>query len=174
MTKRYGWLAFSVLALLACGGPTTTDDGDDGDDLGAGGEDVEPGDSTEGHASARELIGINPPEQPWSEMSHEDKEMDMVARFHPIFREIFTEFDAEEFGDVGCETCHGDDMRERDFAMPSAHLPPVPMAGTPEYAEMTAAHPRDTQFMEEVVTPTMQTMLGMGATFTCNGCHPAP
>lgn len=172
MTKRYGWLAFSVLALLGCGGTQTSDDGDDLD--GTSGEEVEPGDSTEGHASARELIGINPPEQPWSEMSHEDKEMDMVARFHPIFREIFIEHDAEEYAEFGCESCHGDDMRERDFAMPSAHLPTVAMPGTPEYAQMAAEHPNGTRFMEEVVTPAMQTMLGMGATFTCNGCHPAP
>jgi hypothetical protein len=163
-TNRWMSLSFSLL-LAACGGGDTG--GEDMDDT-AGGE--EPGDRV--NASARELIGINGPEQPWSEMAHDDREMDMVARFHPIFRELFQEHDAEEYAEFGCESCHGSDMREREFEMPSPHLPPVPMAGTDGYREMAAQHQEVVQFMEETVTPTMQTMLGMGATFTCNGCHP--
>lgn len=165
--KTNRWLSLSLVLLLgACGGGSTEGDDDTGDT--AGGE--EPGDRVTG--SARELIGISGPEQPWSEMVRDDREMDMVARFHPIFREIFQEFEPEHFTEFGCESCHGSDMRERDFAMPSAALPPVPMAGTDAYRAMAGQHPRDVQFMEETVTPTMQTMLGMGATFTCNGCHP--
>lgn len=98
--------------------------------------------------------------------------MDMIGRFNPIFTEIFQEYDAEQYANFSCESCHGAEMREREFAMPPPDLPPVPLPGTPAYQQMAAEHPEDTRFMEEVVTPTMQTMLGMGATFTCNGCHP--
>jgi hypothetical protein len=158
-------------ALSACGGgtsaaPEASSQASSSDEHGtAGGE-------TRHRQSARELIGIHGPERPWSEMGHEDREMDMIGRFLPITSEMFREHDADEYASFGCETCHGPDMQERHFHMPSAHLPPVPPAGTPAYQQMAAAHPEETRFMEEHVTPAMQTMLGMGATFTCNGCHP--
>lgn len=178
MTKQ-AWVLLAALTLaFGCGGgedggDDTTDTGDDtagGEDLGDDGTDAEPGDEV--HASAIELIGINPPEVPWSEMSHEDREMDMVGRFHPIFREIFMAHDAEEFAEFGCESCHGPDGSERDFEMPATHLPPVPAAGTDAYAEEAEEHGAMWTFMEDEVMPPMQTMLGMGETFTCNGCHP--
>ena len=156
------------LLLAACGGSSSGGGGDDT----AGGEGDGPGDTV--HASAIELIGINPPEVPWSEMSHEDREMDMVARFHPIFRELFQRHDATEHAEFGCGDCHGEDMSERNFAMPSRHLPAVPPHGTPAYERERAEHPRDFAWMEQDILPAMQTMLGMGETFTCNGCHPAP
>lgn len=172
---KHGWLVVSAMLLMACGPSGDAGDGDDQSDTAGGEDDLgetdgEPGDTV--HASAIELIGINGPAMPWSEMSREDREMDMISRFHPIFREVFTNHDAEEFADFDCETCHGDDMQDRSFEMPNPHLPPVAAAGTPEYEHERDEHPAMMTFMEEEVTPHMQTMLGMGATFTCNGCHP--
>ena len=171
------WLSILIsAALFACGGGQPEDDFGD-DDLAdtTGGEDDmgEPGDSTEGHQSARELLGITGPAAPWAEMSHDDRQMDMIGRFHPIFREYFVEYDAERYAEFGCADCHGSDMGETQFAMPSAHLPPVGSPGTPEYAAMHEAHPETMRFMEEEVTPAMRTMLGIPE-FGCNGCHPAP
>ncbi|MCB9597618.1 MAG: hypothetical protein H6719_33175 [Sandaracinaceae bacterium] len=176
MTK-HAWVALLSLLLAACGGSSDGTGDGTGDDT-SGDEDFdsdtdgEAGDTV--HASAIELIGINPPEVPWSEMSHDDREMDMVSRFHPIFREIFSTHDAEEYGEFGCGDCHGEDMSDRNFEMPNPHLPPVPAAGSAEYTAERAEHAADYAFMEEHVLPPMQTMLGMGETFTCNGCHPAP
>lgn len=170
MMQHRFWIVFAVLALAACGGGGGTTQQEE-EDLSAGGEEETPP-VQHGHQSARELLGIGPPAQPWSTMSHEDKEMDMVGRFLPIMTEIFQERDAEEYANFGCESCHGSNMRERNFEMPSTELPPVPLPGTPEYQQMAQQHPGTTRFMEEEVTPTMQTLLGMGATFTCNGCHP--
>jgi hypothetical protein len=155
-------------ALVGCGGGAATSTEGEGGDT-AGGETHGSGRHRQ---SARELIGITGPERPWSEMSHEEQEMDMIARFLPIMTEVFQEDDAEEYANFGCESCHGSNMRERHFHMPSTELPPVPPPGTPAYAAMAREHPEETRFMEEQVTPIMQTMLGMGATFTCNGCHP--
>src|SRR5262245_41130272 len=124
-------LAFGLFACAACG-PTGTTTSGDGEGTAGG----------EGHRqSARALIGINPPEKPWSEMTHDEREMDMVGRFLPIMSEFFREHDAQEYASFGCETCHGTDMREREFEMPSPHLPPVPVAGSAQYREM-AEHER--------------------------------
>lgn len=164
---RNSGLVVFALITLACG-PSAPDaeQGEAPTDT-AGGETRQ-----EARPSARALLGINPPEQPWSEMSYADREMDMVGRFLPIFAEVFQEYDPERYATFSCESCHGNDMRERQFVVPTADLPPVPLPNTPAYQQMAAEHPEDMRFMEEIVTPTMQTMLGMGATFTCNGCHP--
>ena len=174
--RQQPWLVLALVLLASCG-PSGDGDGSSSDDT-AGGEDefddteAAPGDTV--HASARELIGINPPDTPWSQMDHEARENDMIGRFHPIFREFFVEHDAEEFADFGCADCHGEDASERDFEMPNPHLPPVPPPDTEAYTALHAEHPDMMEFMEAEVTPSMQTMLGMGATFTCNGCHPTP
>lgn len=169
MSKSGLSFAFALITL-ACGPAAPDGEQAEAPTDTAGGEGAEP--REDARPSARALIGINPPEQPWSEMSYADREMDMVGRFLPIFAEVFQEYDAQEYAAFNCESCHGSDMREREFAMPTNELPPVPLPNTPAYEQMAADYPEDTRFMEEVVTPTMQTMLGMGATFTCNGCHP--
>ncbi|MGE0788595.1 MAG: hypothetical protein AB7S26_23190 [Sandaracinaceae bacterium] len=169
--KRTGWLMVS-LALVACGGGGGGSEGGGGDDT-AGDEDTdmdaEAGDTV--HASAIELIGFNPPEQPWEDMSHEEREFDMIGRFHPIFREVFQNKDAERWAEFGCETCHGPDMRERNFAMPSTHLPPIPAPGSERYNRARGVLTDMYSFMETEVTAHMGTMLGM-PDFTCQGCHP--
>ena len=172
--RTHRWLVTVAMLIVACGpsgnvDPAATTDTAGGEDEGTDGE---PGDRV--HASAIALIGINPPEVPWAEMSPEDREMDMVARFHPIFREVFQNHDAVEFASFECESCHGADPQARHFEMPNPALAPVPAAGTPAYEAMRARDAAMTTFMEEEVTPHMQTMLGVGAAFTCNGCHPAP
>ena len=171
-----GALALILVGLLtACGSsPTADDEGDTTES--AGGEadtaEVQPGDQV--HASAIALIGINPPEVPWSEMERDDREMDMVSRFHPIFREFFQNHDPARFAEFGCESCHGADMRETHFTMPNPALPPVPAAGTPEYEAMGAEHADMVAFMEQDVTANMQTMLGMGATLPATAATRRP
>lgn len=177
VTKHRSWIAIFLLVSAASCGGGAADEGDTGDDTATtgGGEQTETTAETDEQAQLRAMVQelIVAPEQPWSEMSHEDKGTDMVMRFEPVFRVMFQGHDAEEFDHFGCPTCHGDDAEEVEYRMPSAHLPPVPMAGTPEYQEMAEHEPEMTRFMEEDVTPAMQTMLGVGATFTCQGCHPA-
>lgn len=173
--RHWGWAVLCVL-LAACGGGDGSGDGAGGDDT-AGGEDgwdddgwddEEPGDTVT--ASAVETIGINPPEQAWGEMSHEEKEFDMIGRFHPIYRELFQQQDAERWAEFGCETCHGPDMQERNFEMPATHLPPIPEPGSERYTRARGVLTDMYEFMEQT-TENMGTMLG-DEDFTCYGCHP--
>ncbi len=163
--SKSSWIAVSMF-LFACGGSGAGS----GEGNGGGTSGGEGSEQDELRAAIAAMVVA--PERPWSEMSHDDKGTDMVMRFEPVFRVMFQDFEADHYGDFGCASCHGDDADERDYHMPSAHLPPVALPGTPAYQQMASEHPGDTRFMEEQVLPTMQTMLGMGATFTCNGCHP--
>ncbi len=175
--RIYGWGLLSVMLsafLLACGGGSSGGDGTDGDGT-AGDEDFDEdgfddaGDTVT--ASAVELIGINPPETPWSDMSHEEREFDMIGRFHPIYRELFQQHDAERWAEFGCENCHGPNGSETNFAMPSDHLPPVPAPGSESYNRARGVLTDMYTFMEEQVTANMTTMLGQEV--TCQSCHPS-
>jgi cytochrome c553 len=188
-------IALSLLALVlaACGGSSSSGSGSSGS--GGGGEtgggeragesegfDMEGFEETEptivhGSASARELIGVNPPPEPWAEMTHDEREYYMVAAILPIAAEDFRAHDAERYASLTCASCHGDDGREREYEMPSRYLPRLPAPGTPEWTSMTERPAY--RFMSEVVTPTVRTQLGLaaydpatGTGFGCFNCHP--
>lgn len=177
-------IPFMACLALGCGPgaaePETAAGGEEATGGQAGAEPTgdEPG---KGKPSAIETIGIGPPEQPWEEMSFDDREFYMIGKVLPITKELFTDFDSRTFEDFGCETCHGEDGEDRDFAMPDESLPPVPAPGTDDWADMERDQPRMVRFMEKKITPSMATMIGMevaeeggGTGFSCNGCHPTP
>lgn len=95
----------------------------------------------------------------------------------PKMRDAFKAHDGEQFGKFKCQTCHGDDMKEVAFKMPSDSLMPLP-------AEDPIATARDfdedvTKFMVDEIMPQMGEMLGesVDATtgkgeFGCHACHP--
>ncbi|MFW6050108.1 MAG: hypothetical protein ACODAU_02970 [Myxococcota bacterium] len=155
---------------------------------GAGGEEepteqvrVPDGADAADRPSAIEVMGISGPEQPWAEMSMDEREFYMIGKVLPITMEIFQEFDALAFEEFGCESCHGDDAEAREFAMPTRSLPPVPAPDTEEWAAMEKDQPRMVRFMREKVTPVTATLLGLeafdpetGRGFGCNDCHPTP
>lgn len=179
-----------VLALAACGSSSGSGTTGDGTDETGGGEragetdgfDMEGFEEEEatvehGSASARELIGVSPPPEPWADMTREEREYYMVAAVLPIAAEDFRTYDASRYANITCATCHGDDGQERGYEMPSNYLPRLPAPGSPEWTAMTERPAY--RFMAEVVTPTVATQLGMpaydpatGTGFGCFSCHP--
>lgn len=149
-----GWLLISV---AGCGG------GKAGDSTTTG---------KKGKQSAVEAFGLTPPDVPWEQMSFADREFYMIGKVNPIMQEMFIEHDAEEFEGFSCEDCHGEEMREINFAMPAPSMYVVPAEGTPGHKGMLATFPETVKFMEEVVTPAMGKLLGE-EDFTCAGCHPS-
>jgi hypothetical protein len=122
-------------------------------------------------AGAMEQLSVSGPDAPWVSMSRGDKEMYMIGKVMPIMNELFARQFGSRAANFGCETCHGRNMREVSFAMPSQAAMPVPRQGSPAYARMERQFPDSVRFMREVVTPTMGTLLGIDG-YTCNHCHP--
>ncbi|MGF1468146.1 MAG: hypothetical protein ACFCGT_18660 [Sandaracinaceae bacterium] len=137
----------------------------------AGGEEMVPS-SERGPRSAIALLGIHPPDKPWAEMTHEEREWDMVGRFLPIMQELFADLDEERWGHIECESCHGEDAEAREYEMPAPTMIPIPAEGTPSYEAAKNAQPRVTQYMEQTIVPTMRTLLGFGDEGSCSTCHP--
>jgi hypothetical protein len=110
-------------------------------------------------------------------MSPEEREWYMVGKVLPINDEVFAEQDAARYAHLECESCHGRDMRERTFTMPSGHLPRVPVPGSDAYGRWRAEDPAFFEFMESVTEINRQILgqlpfdLATGEGFGCPSCH---
>lgn len=154
---------------VASGSEATSDDDWDDDWDDEEGWDAE-GPGSHPDADAVAALGITGPDAPWEEMSHSEKEYYMIGKVLPIMQSLFASEEPERWGDHGCESCHGEEMRELEFHMPPPSAFRVPEPGTPAWTGMERTFPETVRFMREVVTPTMGTLLGE-EDYTCRHCH---
>jgi len=157
--------SFAVLALAACGPKskttTTTTTGPD----------------TETHETETEPTFSGPLQAgQWETMDHESREAFMKQVVKPEMAKIFQGYDAQEFSDFGCDTCHGDGAKDGSFKMPNPDLPQLTgdLFGPNPPEDMKAI----LELMETQVKPTMVNLLGMEAMdqthpdgFGCGNCH---
>lgn len=161
----FGCALPGALLLVACGGsqsPATAPD--------------EPAEEAATSATAPPAES-EPEQQPpapatWAEATTpKQKGAFMKAHVVPRMGELFKGFDAEEYAEFGCSTCHGS-----DFKMPKDHLPSLTFSN----GKLTAfeEHPEVAKFMAEQVLPSMVEILGQqpydpktNQGFGCNGCH---
>ena len=154
----------------SAGGAETASEDEWGDDWG----DDAP--TVESHAGAIEALGITPPEgTTWAEMSYDERDYYMVGKVLPIMKELFADFNERQWPmeEFECSTCHGRNGREEHYRMAAADSLPIPDPGTPEWDEMVATYGEAVTFMQETVTPTMGTLLGV-EDYSCWHCHVAP
>ena len=148
-------IAMTALLLTACGG-------------GA----AQPDEGTENETAGSEQPAV------WASMSQEERGQYMHDVVVPRMRPLFQEFDAEEYAEFGCPTCHGENAREVEFHMPNtlhpldpAQLPALFQSEDPEVQRLA-------QFMSGPVEHTMAELLGeepydmeTQQGFGCFGCH---
>ena len=113
----------------------------------------------------------------WKDMNADQRHEYMEHTVMPAMKETFVAFDAEEFGEMKCKTCHGAGAEDKSFEMPNADLKPL------DFANMDKLDEHDqkvAKWMHEVVVPEMAKLLGEQpydpATqqgFGCTGCHTA-
>lgn len=162
-------LSFGLLACKASPEPAAaTSSGDELDAM----DDLDAEPVVQHRGSAIEALGITPPERPWAEMNHQDREMYMVGKVLPIMNELFQRQNPTRYPGAGitCETCHGPDGEAHGFVMPSGHLMPLPPYGSPASNALAQSMPDSIRFMRETVTPTMGTLLGIDG-YRCSHCH---
>jgi hypothetical protein len=90
----------------------------------------------------------------------------------PKMKDVFQQFDAKEYADFGCKTCHGENAKQRAFEMPSPEIHVL------DFQKDKVDHAAEYKFMSETVAPTMAGLLGeqpfdpaTGKGFGCMGCH---
>lgn len=109
----------------------------------------------------------------WSDdMPVKDKGVFMKKKVMPEMSKIFKEFDAKEYANFSCKTCHGPQMKPKpvDF-LPELHIKDKQVVEAADHAELA-------KFMGEKVTPEMAALFGKphydpatGQGFGCGGCH---
>lgn len=115
-----------------------------------------------------------PAERPsWGKMSHEQQRQYMKEVVLPKMSAEFQSFDADEFGQMNCATCHGPEAKQGEFEMPSAHLPKLSPDG-----KWDDHPPKMVAFMKETVVPEMASLLDAKpydpqtkTGFGCFECH---
>lgn len=119
------------------------------------------------------------PTRPWGELSQDERRAHMTREVLPRMTELFAAYDPVRYDGFGCATCHGDDARERGYAMPSPSLLPLHPTGSEGQQQMVREHADGVRFMYNRVLPTMQALLGApafdentGEGFSCFACHP--
>ncbi|MGF1466610.1 MAG: hypothetical protein ACFCGT_10785 [Sandaracinaceae bacterium] len=115
----------------------------------------------------------------WSEdLTFQQQKRFMAENVVPRMGEVFRELDAEEFAEIRCSTCHGENAEEVHFEMPN-DLHPLVLSEIPAMFTSEDEHLRTTAtFMAERVGPTMAELLGVepysevtGTGFGCLDCH---
>lgn len=157
-------LLFLSLSLFLVACPTTGDDDD------ASNDDDAVADPCEGYEAPSEF----------DDMNDEEKRDYMTCVVVPEMAPRFQEFDADEYANFGCDTCHGDDRVEREHEMPNPDLYRLPLSGFPFSDDPDPEVAVYGDFMETEVSGNMADLLGRSSEFGdpdffgCYGCHEQP
>ena len=123
---------------------------------------------------------VGPPQVAWKDMTVEQKGRYMDKVVTPRMKELFVAFDAKEFAEFGCKTCHGEEaIKTKKFEMPNPGLFQLP-ATKEGFGELAQEKPEYMKFMATQVKPEMAKLLGVEefdpenpkeGTFGCMACH---
>lgn len=115
-------------------------------------------------------------DKPWKDKSRDDKLAIMKTVVMPKMKAEFQAFDAKEFKDFTCKTCHGEAAKEGKFEMPNPKLPKL--NAKDGFKAHQKKHAKMLEFMMHKVVPGMADAMGVKpfdpATkegFGCGGCH---
>ncbi len=92
----------------------------------------------------------------WFDSLSHDQQMDYMKKtVVPTMKPLFQKFDAKEFANFGCKTCHGKDPQKSKFKMPSPDIDALDF----EAIKAGKQEPKTAKWMGEVVKPEMAKLL---------------
>ena len=111
---------------------------------------------------------------PWEDLTFAERLTFMEELVLPAMEEIFVDDNAANYPGINCETCHGSDASQVDYAMPNGleplNLDDFPLENSPDEEIAASAH-----FMDTEVKPVMAELLGQlpfpEGDFGCLSCH---
>lgn len=120
-----------------------------------------------------------PADMAFKDMNADQRMAFMKLSVMPAMKAAFQEFDAQEFAEFTCKTCHGEGAVDGSFEMPNPNLPRLPKPENfAEYAK-EPKHGKAIEFMAMKIKPEMAKLLKMSefdpktntGDFGCQGCH---
>jgi hypothetical protein len=146
----------ALALLLGCPAPVDVDD----DDATAADDD--------------DATPYEPP-GPWADLDRLQRIEYMENLVEPAARELFQEFDPELYAEFGCETCHGEDPADHDYAMPSGALEALSISEINGLANnVDPDRARYAALMDDVkatVAPLVGQQPFPSGSFSCFDCH---
>jgi len=113
----------------------------------------------------------------WADMSKDQRIEYMKSVVVPQMKQVFTTFNPDRYGKMGCMTCHGDGATDGSFKMPNPKLPVLPNSSD-GFKQLAMDKPAVMEFMKTEVKPKMAALLGMPewtpdkkTGFGCGECH---
>ena len=114
--------------------------------------------------------------QDWHQKTHDQQKQYMKDVVLPKMASLFQGYNAEEFKEMDCTTCHGAQAKSDNFEMPNADLPKL--NPTDGFAEHKEKYPEMLEFMMHKVVPVMAPLLNeepydpkTNSGFGCFNCH---
>jgi hypothetical protein len=114
------------------------------------------------------------PKSEFSKLSHDDKIKFMKTKVMPVMKPVFQKFDAKQYANFGCKTCHGKEPQKAKYKMPNPDLKPLDFAAIKAGKE----DPKMVEFMSKHVKPEMAKIFGLPEMsesepngFGCLACH---
>jgi hypothetical protein len=159
MTTKTALLATLALAVLACekpaDGTTPPTTGGEVTDTppDSGGETAGSGDAGGGETKSEP----GAPDKKWADKDFQQRKEWMGIEVLPKMKTLFKEYDEAQFKGFGCDTCHGADGKDKNYAMPSDSIYPLDKADP--VGKAMAYDEKVTKFMVERVVPDMAKLL---------------
>ncbi|HUS28265.1 MAG TPA: hypothetical protein VMZ53_07145 [Kofleriaceae bacterium] len=114
------------------------------------------------------------PQSDFDKLSHDDKIKFMKTKVMPAMKPLFQKFDAKEYANFGCKTCHGKDPQKAKYKMPNPDLKALDF----EAIKAGKEDPKMVDFMSKKVKPEMAKVFGVPEMtqtepkgFGCLDCH---
>lgn len=106
-------------------------------------------------------------EKKWADMDFDERKKFMSKTYYPAMKEKFQAYDAKQFANFTCDTCHGENAKEVNFKMPNGN---TPLDAADPVANGKDMDEEMTKFMLEEVIPAGIEMLGEEDS-KCLTCH---
>jgi hypothetical protein len=112
------------------------------------------------------------PDAKFEDLDPDQKAEFMKQKVVPAMEPIFKNHDAKRYAEFGCATCHGKQVKDGHFDMPSTDLPKL------EFKAMSKWDKADLDWMRNEVKPAMAKLLSRTeyseanpTGFGCGNCH---
>lgn len=123
-------------------------------------------------ASSGSAATVVLPDVPFADLDQDQRKAFMKQKVMPMMKPIFQNHDAKNFAKFGCNTCHGEQVKQGHFDMPNPKLPKL------DFNDLSEFKKADLEWMGKEVMPTMGKILNLPLYskdnpkgFGCLACH---
>jgi hypothetical protein len=112
------------------------------------------------------------PDVPFEKLDQDQRAEFMKQKVVPVMKPLFQNHDPKDFAEFGCQTCHGEQVKDGHFDMPNAKLPKL------NFKDMSKFKKEDIEWMGKEIEPAMGKILNLPLYseanpkgFGCLACH---